>query len=99
MSAKKILFWVTLYSIAMGFLEAAVVIYLRYLLYPKGFSFPLVTMQPQLGIVELWREAATIIMLLAIGMIAGKNKAERLAYFLFSFAVWDILYYVFLYIF
>ena len=30
-----------LYAVAMGYLEAAVVVYLRALYYPEGFSFPL----------------------------------------------------------
>ena len=99
MSTKKLLFWVTCYSIAMGFLESAVVIYLRASLYPDGFAFPLVPMHRNLAAVEIWREAGTLVMLLAIGMIAGKNRGERLAWFIFSFAVWDICYYVFLYLF
>ena len=99
MSAKRGLFWVTFYSIAMGFLEAAVVIYLREVAYPDGFTFPIRPLHHHLAAVELWREVATIVMLVAIGAIAGKNKAERLAYFILSFAVWDIFYYVFLYVF
>jgi hypothetical protein len=83
----------------MGFLEAAVVIYLRKIYYPHGFSFPLQPVHHEIAITEIWREAATIIMLLAIGKLAGRNKAERFAYFIFSFAVWDIFYYVFLKVF
>ena len=30
-----------LYAVAMGYLEAAVVVYLRAIYYPEGFSFPL----------------------------------------------------------
>lgn len=96
MSSKKTLFWVTFFSIAMGFLESAVVIYLRRIYYPQGFDFPLKPIDNSIAIVELWREAATIIMLLAVGVLAGKNKAERFAWFIFSFAIWDIFYYLFL---
>jgi hypothetical protein len=99
MSDGKKLFWVTCYSIAMGFLESAVVIYLRKLYYPNGFSFPLAPMHNDITIVEIWREAATIIMLLAIGILAGRNRAEKFAWFIFSFAVWDIFYYLFLWVF
>ncbi len=99
MSLKRVLFWVVFFSIAMGFLESAVVIYLRSVMYPGGFTFPLRPLNHNLAVVELWREAATIVMLLAVGMLVGKNKAERLAYFILSFAVWDIFYYVFLYVF
>lgn len=99
MSIRKTYLWVTLFSIAMGFLESAVVIYLRKIYYPLGFDFPLKPIDNGIAIVEIWREAATIIMLLAIGMLTGRNKAERFAWFIFSFAVWDIIYYVFLYVF
>jgi hypothetical protein len=38
-------------------------------------------------------------MLVCIGWFAGKNKLQRFAYFNIAFGVWDIFYYVFLYIF
>src|SRR5262245_57041808 len=81
----------------MGFLEAAVVIYLRALYYPNGFAFPLVPIAPALAGVEVWREAATVVMLLAVGWLAGKNAAQRLAFFAYGFAVWDVIYYGALY--
>ena len=88
--------WITLFSIAMGFLEAAVVVYLRALYYPEGFDFPLVAIGEDIAITEFWREAATILMLLGIGVLTGRTAAQKFAYFLFSFAIWDIFYYVFL---
>ena len=45
---------------------------------------------------EVFREAATIIMLIAISYLAGSNKKQRFGAFLVSFAAWDIMYYVFL---
>ena len=48
-----------LYAVAMGYLEAAVVVYLRALYYPEGFSFPLVPMESRLVAIEIGREAAT----------------------------------------
>lgn len=48
---------------------------------------------------ELFREAATIIMLLTLSYVAGKAWRERFAYFLLSFAVWDIFYYIWLHLF
>lgn len=80
----------------MGFMECAVVVYLRKIYYPDGFSFPLVPIQNNIGITELLREIATIIMLLSIGFIAGKTKVQRFSFFIFCFAIWDIFYYVFL---
>ncbi len=96
MKLSKALFWVTFFSIAMGYLESSVVVYLREILYPQGFNFPLATMNERIAITELFREAATVIMLVGIGIIAGRNGSERFAWFLYSFAIWDIFYYVFL---
>ncbi len=87
--------WVLFFSIAMGFLEAAVVIYARALFFPEGFQFPMFADVPAyLGVTELIREAAALIMLIAVGMLAGKNSSQRFAYFILSFAIWDIIYYV-----
>lgn len=93
--AKKIT-WLTIFSIAMGFMETVIVVYLRRLYYPDGFDFPLVTMDMDILKAEFLREAATVIMLLAIGILTGKTVAQKFAYFIFSFAIWDIFYYVFL---
>ncbi|MBC8005817.1 MAG: hypothetical protein H7X84_10115 [Verrucomicrobia bacterium] len=80
----------------MGALEAIVVVYLRQLYYPVGFDFPLTMLTPKMVSVEWLREAATVVMLIAIGMIAGNNSLQRFAWFLYAFAVWDIFYYVWL---
>jgi hypothetical protein len=93
---KKTLAAVTAFSIAFGFVEAAVVFYIRLLYYPGGFSFPLVYMPPHVGLVEVAREASTIVMLAAAGWISGRRPLERFAFFAFAFGVWDIFYYVFL---
>src|SRR5690348_12265213 len=94
----KSIIWIILFSIAMGFLEGAVVIYLRALYYPAGFSFPLILMSDTNALVEFFREIATVVMLLGIGMLAGRTTNQRLAFFLMSFAIWDIFYYVFLWL-
>ena len=93
-----LLLWVTLFSVAMGMLESSVVIYLRELYYPAGFHFPLKATSYTVVVTEIFRELATLVMLLGIGMLAGKNKHERFAWFIYSFAIWDIFYYVFLYL-
>jgi len=92
------LLWVTLFAGAMGMLESSVVIYLRELYYPTGFQFPLKATSYTVAITEIFRELATLIMLLGIGVLAGKSKHERFAWFIYSFAIWDIFYYVFLYL-
>lgn len=88
--------FLTIFGIAMGFLEAAVVVYLRELYYPEGFTFPLTLMTIETLSIEYLREIATMVMLFSIGIIAGRNFPERLSYFLFSFGIWDIFYYVWL---
>ncbi len=88
--------WLLAFGIAMAFLESSVVVYLRKLYYPEGFSFPLNPIDIHTAFVEIWREAATIVMLISIAIIAGKNKIERFSYFIFCFGVWDIFYYIFL---
>ena len=95
---KKTLLWISLFALAMGFLETSVVVYLREIYYPNGFQFPLVIIPNKIALVEFWREIATIIMLLGAGIIAGKTKLSRFAYFIIAFAVWDIFYYIFLYL-
>lgn len=93
---KKKIAWLTLFSVAMGFMESAVVIYLRQIYYPAGFGFPLIPIEPQTAVVEFLREAATIIMLAGIGILAGRSRSEKFGCFLLCFAIWDIFYYVFL---
>ena len=93
---KRTLAAVAAFGIAFGFVEAAVVVYLRLNFYPDGFSFPLAEIPYHIGFTEIAREIATIIMLVSVGWLAGHRFLERFAYFAFAFAVWDIFYYVFL---
>jgi hypothetical protein len=88
--------WVIIFGIAMAFVEAAVVVYLRAIYYPEGFQFPLKAFTDYKIVVEVFRELATIFMLLAIAALAGKKFWERFAYFMLSFGVWDIFYYIWL---
>ncbi|MCW3071418.1 MAG: hypothetical protein JWO44_1308 [Bacteroidetes bacterium] len=92
----KTILWLTLFSIAMGYLETSVVVYLRKLYYPEGFKFPLIPVTRDIATTEFWREAATIIMLIGAGVMSGRNPLQRFVFFLYSFAIWDIFYYVFL---
>jgi hypothetical protein len=96
---SKSLAAVVAFSIVMGFNESAVVIYLREIYYPGGFNFPLQPIEPLIAVTELCRELATLIMLAMTGYIAGKTRLQRYAYFALAFAVWDIFYYIFLYLF
>ncbi|MCU0452522.1 MAG: hypothetical protein MUE68_02610 [Bacteroidetes bacterium] len=88
--------FVALFAIAFAWVETSVVIYLRDLYYPQGFSFPLRQLdQDRLG-VELVRELATIIMLAAVGVLAGRTRWERFAHFAIAFGLWDIFFYLWL---
>jgi hypothetical protein len=87
----------------MAYVESAVVSYLRFLYYPDGFKIGDGLSVAAIGSaafrIELGREAATIVMLAAVSLLAaGRSWWERLAYFVWSFAVWDIFYYVWLYV-
>jgi hypothetical protein len=94
---KKKIIWLSIFAIAMAFLEAAMVIYLRKLYYPQGFAFPLNPfIEPSILAIEWLREICTIVMLMSMALIAGKSFYQKFAYFLYSFAIWDIFYYVFL---
>ena len=92
---KKFL-WLSLFAIAMAFVESAVVVYLRAIYYPEGFSFPLQPLTDYKIIVEICREAATIVMLMTVAHISGRRFWERFAYLIFIFGIWDIFYYVWL---
>lgn len=85
------------YAIAMALLEAVVVVYLRALL---GVTREYVTLGPHVSVeLEAAREAATLVMLVAVGWLAGRNWRERCAYGLYAFGLWDIWYYIWLKVF
>ncbi|MEE2897699.1 MAG: hypothetical protein VX815_04440 [Gemmatimonadota bacterium] len=83
-----------LYAVAMGYLEAVVVVYLRELYYPEGFSFPLKPMDDAMVAVEIGREAATVVMIFAVAWAAARSGWQTLTGFALIFGVWDIVYYV-----
>jgi len=83
-----------LFAIAFGWVEAAVVVYLRAIYYPGGFRFPLTLASMPHAAVEIAREAATIVMLGAVAHAAGRTRWERFGHFAFVFGVWDIAFYL-----
>ena len=92
---------VAVWAIAFALVEAMVVVYLRRLFglqyglsfAPRHFHYP----RAYLGY-EQAREAATMIMLLGVGYLAGRTWWQRFAYWLFAFGVWDVFYYVWLWV-
>src|SRR5207302_834471 len=97
MRNKSRWFTVVTYAIAMAWVESAVVFYLRTMLNRiiphQEHPLPLIG---GLGPAELIREVATLVMLLTVGILAGRNWRSRLGYSAIAFGVWDIFYYVFL---
>lgn len=89
---------ITLFAVAMAYLESAVVVYLREIYYPEGFGFPLKPMSGRIALTEIYRELATMVMLAGIGYLSGRNRMQRFGVFLFTFGTWDIFYYIFLYL-
>ena len=85
------------FAIAMAWVEAASVFYLRMLVdrIEPYQAYPL-PINGALGNVELWREAATLIMIATLGVLAGRTWRRRAGYAALAFGAWDILYYVFL---
>jgi len=90
-------FVVVAFAVAMAWLESATVYYLRTLVDRiQPYQPDPLPIQGLLGQVELVREAATLIMLLTIGILAGTTWRARWGYSAIAFGAWDILYYVFL---
>jgi hypothetical protein len=98
MRPRRLLPWLVTYAIAMAYVESAVVVYLRALYYPRGFAFPLTPRPPDMIAIEIGREAATLVMLLSVAMLAGRERWERFPAFCVSFGVWDLFYYVWLWL-
>ena len=92
---------VVIFGIAFAYIEAAVVVYLRTILHPEGFTFPLTNLGTsplwkQLLLTEVGREAATLVLIFTGAYLFGRNLQQRFAFFLTIFAAWDIFYYIWL---
>src|SRR5256714_6622922 len=92
--------WVGIFGIAMAAVESAVVVYLRA---RHTGAAPLSVLQYELPThllaIEVAREAATLVMLIAVAVVASRNAWEGLLYFALAFGLWDIFYYVWLWVF
>jgi len=90
-----------IFGVAMAHFEGVVVVYLRKLLGipDSGSNRDFNELVPRVILnIEKTREAATIIMLFAIGFLTGATWPERAVFFLWTFAFWDLFYYVSLYV-
>jgi uncharacterized membrane protein YjjP (DUF1212 family) len=89
------------FGISMAHLEGVTVVYLRRALgiidsqsnrellkkIPKHYIF-----------IEKTREVATILMLVIIALLVGKTWLDMIVVFLWTFAIWDLFYYLSLYL-
>ena len=88
---------VVVYAIAMAWMESAVVLYLRKMMNRiDPYQTPPMIPIGGVAFAEVVREAATMVMLLAVGCLAGRTWRNRLGYAFIAFGIWDIFYYVFL---
>jgi hypothetical protein len=88
---------VVAFAIAMAWLEAASVFYIRALVDRiEPYQANPLPVNGTLGNVELVREASTLVMIATLGMLAGRTWRSRAGYAALTFGVWDIFYYVFL---
>jgi hypothetical protein len=95
------LFLLAIFGIAMAHLEGVVVVYLRKVLGLLDSDSNQVSIGkfPKRYInIEMTREAATIVMLVVIALLAGTTLVEKGVFFLWTFAFWDLFYYLSLYI-
>jgi hypothetical protein len=93
---------VTLFAVAMAYLESAVVVYLqRALSITPDTLFPLQSQSVvgDLAGIEVGREVATLVMLAAVGCLVGRRGIDRLGWTAVAFGVWDIFYYLWLWVF
>lgn len=90
-----------LFGIAMAHVEGVVVVYLRKALGVSESESNKVTLEkfPKRYIfIERTREVATIVMLVTLALLVGRGGLDKVIVFLWTFAIWDLFYYVSLYL-
>lgn len=90
-----------IFGIAMAHFEGVVVVYLRKalgLLDSESNKESVKKFTKRYLYIEMTREVATIIMLLAVALVVGSTWVEKGIFFLWTFAFWDLFYYLSLYI-
>jgi hypothetical protein len=96
-----ILLLLAVFGIAMAHLEGVVVVYLRKalgMLDSESNKESIEKISPVYLKIEMTREASTIIMLIIIAYLVGNTWIEKGIFFLWTFAFWDLFYYLSLYI-
>ena len=85
------------FAMAMAWVESACVFYIRALVDRiEPYQVNPLPMNAPLGQAELWREAATLVMIATVGVLSGRTWRQRAGYAALVFGTWDVCYYAFL---
>jgi len=84
---------ITVFALAMAFVEAACVVSLKRLYFPEGWHPPFHDIPAEAVRLEQWREIATLVMIGAVAFLGRPSARIALARGLWIFGVWDIGYY------
>ncbi len=90
-----------IFGIAMAHFEGVVVVYLRKVLGISNTESNIESIDKfpkRYILIEKTREVATIVMLLALAILVGESWLDKMVVFLWTFAFWDLFYYLSLYI-
>lgn len=96
-----ILLLLGVFGIAMAHLEGVTVVYLRKAIGmddTAGNMESVESIPKRYLYIEMTREAATIVMLVTVAILTGSTWLERVILFLWTFAFWDLFYYISLYV-
>lgn len=85
-----------MFAIAMAYVESATVVYIRRMYGISDLLLDIPPFDPVIAPIEVGRELAMLVMLLAVSWAVGKSLQARLSYTFIIFGVWDIFYYIWL---
>lgn len=122
-SLKKRITIAVIFALALAYLEAVVVVYLRKIFEPPFlslaanaiekreviFSFGIISFlksaaaikiipDSKIILIEQFREVATILIIFCFSLISARRLKRKFGFFFLIFALWDIYYYIFLYL-
>jgi hypothetical protein len=99
--ARYVALWVL--ALVFGWIEASVIVYLREVSIREvalhtpsdltNLQITLASLPSRLVALEMAREACTLVLLAAVGWLAGRRPADRIGAFFTAFGIWDLTYY------
>jgi hypothetical protein len=99
--ARYVGIWVL--ALVFGWIETSVVVYLREISVREGalptisdltnLQITLASLPDRLVALEIAREACTLVLLAAVGWLAGRRPSDRIGAFFTAFGIWDLTYY------